>query len=266
MVRRIFCSTLIVATTMLLMGLSIDNKDDIGKIAKLAPSSIPFSMYGTIVMTSPSTEAEMKPAVFNHWSHRAKYTCRVCHLNLEFNMKAGDPEFSRDGYHSEKYCGACHNGKTTFTTKCGPKFECPKCHMEDLKVQEQSFAKIAAPLPRAAFGNGIDWGKALRDRKITPRNSLGDENTTMPIPEKLRQPINFGSTSRQSDVKFSHEQHSAELDCSACHPELFNIKHKVPDNFSTEANHSGSFCSACHLKVAFPINDCRRCHQSMAAM
>ncbi|MEI6825629.1 MAG: c(7)-type cytochrome triheme domain-containing protein [Desulfuromonadales bacterium] len=262
---RIFGVVLVISTALLLMGLSMDNKEDIERILKSTPPTGPFWMYGTVIMNRLSTDAEMKPVVFNHWSHRAKYTCRVCHLNLEFSMKAGDTEISTDSFHSEKYCGACHNGKASFTLKCGPKFECPKCHMEEPKVLEQTFAKFAAPLPKTGFGDGIDWGKALRDGKISPKNSLGGENTIVPLPEKLRQPFYFGTASHRSDVKFSHEQHSADLDCSGCHPDLFNIKNKGTQKFTTEANHSGSFCSACHMKVAFPMKDCRRCHSTMAS-
>jgi hypothetical protein len=30
-----------------------------------------------------------------------------------------------------------------------------------------------------------------------------------------------------------------------------------------DSNIYGNFCGACHLQVAFPMNDCRRCHTSM---
>ena len=263
---RVFGGTLIIAAAMLLMGFSIDNKEDIDKIRNLTPPSGPFWMYGTIIMNPTDPDAEMKPAVFNHWSHRAKYTCRVCHSNLEFSMKAGGPEIPRDGYHSDKYCGACHNGKISFTVKCGPKFECLKCHMEDQKALEQSFAKFAATFPRSTFGNGIDWAKAQREGKITPKNSLRGEDSVLPLPDKLRQSINFVAASHRSDVKFSHVEHSVNLDCSACHPELFKINQKVSQKFTTEANHSGMFCSACHSKVASPVRDCRYCHQSITSM
>jgi hypothetical protein len=28
----------------------------------------------------------------------------------------------------------------------------------------------------------------------------------------------------------------------------------------------GNFCGACHMLVAFPMNDCRRCHPQMQNM
>jgi c(7)-type cytochrome triheme protein len=136
--------------------------------------------------------------------------------------------------------------------------------MENPGLMEVSFEKFAATMPQSAFGNGIDWAKGLREGKITPQNTLKPEQTVMTLPDKLRQPLKLGTTSPRSDVIFSHEEHFAGLDCSSCHPDIFNIKKKGTQQFSMEANLYGSFCGACHMMVAFPLSDCRRCHPSMS--
>ncbi len=238
--------------------------DELDKILKSTPANGPFWKYGTVIMYGKSRKGGMKPAVFAHWSHRAKYTCRVCHLDLGFSMRSGDTGITREQYLSGKYCGACHDGKIAFSVKDGSQGGCEKCHLENQKSLEVAFEKFAATMPPASFGNGIDWIKALREGKITPRNTLTPEQSSMTLPEKLRQPLKLGTVSPRSDVLFSHAEHFAELDCSSCHPEIFNIKKKGTQQFSMEANLYGSYCGACHMFVSFPMNDCRRCHSSMS--
>jgi hypothetical protein len=42
--------------------------------------------YGNLLINRTSESHSVKPAVFSHWIHRQKHTCRVCHFELEFNM------------------------------------------------------------------------------------------------------------------------------------------------------------------------------------
>ena len=48
-----------------------------------------------------------------------------------------------------------------------------------------------------------------------------------------------------------------------CHPDVFNIKKKTTEHFEMRFILEGRFCGACHLTVAFPLNDCMRCHPAM---
>ena len=264
--NKLLLVVLLVIMTLLLDGGHVTALDhnELDKIIKSTPPNGPFWRYGTVIMRRKTRKAGMKPVVFAHWSHRAKYTCRVCHLELGFSMRSGDSGITREQYLSGKFCGACHDGKTAFTVKDGPEPHCARCHMADPALLEAPFEKFAAPLPQASFGNGIDWVKALREGKITPRNTLKPEQSVMAFPDKLRQPMKLGTISPRSDVIFSHAEHFAELDCSSCHPDIFNIKKKGTQQFSMEANLYGSFCGACHMMVAFPLSDCRRCHPSMS--
>jgi c(7)-type cytochrome triheme protein len=116
----------------------------------------------------------------------------------------------------------------------------------------------------AGFGNGIDWETALMKGLVKPRNTLQKSLFTMPLPDKLKKPIRLGTISPRSDVSFSHEEHYAELDCSSCHPDIFNIKKRGTEAFSMERNVYGNYCGVCHMRVAFPMNDCKRCHPQMS--
>ncbi|HVR37486.1 MAG TPA: c(7)-type cytochrome triheme domain-containing protein [Thermoanaerobaculia bacterium] len=60
-----------------------------------------------------------------------------------------------------------------------------------------------------------------------------------------------------------HAEHVRWLDCANCHPAIFNIRKKTTKHFSMRFNLAGEFCGACHLRVAFPLDDCMRCHPAM---
>jgi c(7)-type cytochrome triheme protein len=237
---------------------------ELGNVLQVMPPNGPFWKYGNVVMRSKSAKAGMAPVVFPHWSHRARHTCRVCHLELGFSMRSGDTRITREQYLAGKYCGACHDGKTAFSVRDGDSSQCGRCHMNDTSALKERFDKFSANLPMTTFGNGIDWTKVLNSGRINPINSILKQRDTMQIPAKLRAPIRLGTTSPHSDVTFSHEAHFAELDCSSCHPDIFNIKKKGTEAFTMEKNIYGNFCGACHMYVAFPMNDCRRCHPKMS--
>jgi len=245
-------------------GVAMD-RDELGKVIKSLPPNGPFWKYGNVVMRARSRKAGLAPVVFSHWSHRSRYTCRVCHQELGFSMRLGDTGITRNQLLAGKLCGACHNGALAFTVKDGPRAQCGKCHLDSTTGLERQFDKFAAALPMAPFGNGIDWSAALRDGTVNPANALDASQVAIQFPEKLREPLKLGTTSPRSDVSFSHEDHFAELDCSSCHPAIFNIKRKSTTAFTMDSSIYGNFCGACHLQVAFPMNDCRRCHKSMGS-
>ena len=245
-------------------GGSAMDRSELAKVLRTIPPNGPFWNYGNVLMRTGSKKAGMAPVVFSHWSHRSRYTCRVCHQELGFGMRRGDSGITRRQYLAGKFCGACHNGTVAFTVQDGPKAQCGKCHLGDTIQLEEQFEDFSRDLPLSSFGNGIDWAAVLNDGTIQPANALNQAAETLSLPDKLRQPLKLGTASPRSDVSFSHEEHFAELDCSSCHPEIFNIKKKSTAAFSMETNVFGSFCGACHMLVAFPMNDCRRCHKSMS--
>ena len=243
---------------------SAADRGELAKVLQSVPPNGPFWKYGNVVMRRKSKKAGMPPVVFAHWSHRARYACRVCHTELGFSMRSGDTGITRDQYLAGQYCGACHNGQTAFTVKGGQAPQCERCHMKDTKDLEKKFEEFAAALPMSSFGNGIDWAAALNKGLINPAYSIRSDAAPMQLPPKLKIPIKLGTTSPRSDVTFSHEEHFAELDCSSCHPDVFNIKKKGTEAFTMERNVYGNFCGVCHMQVAFPMQDCRRCHPQMS--
>lgn len=240
-----------------------DDRYDLGKVIRSMPPNGPFWQYGNVVMRWQSRQAGMAPVVFPHWRHRAYFTCRVCHLELDFAMRAGETGIRRSQYTKGRYCGVCHDGRTAFTVQGDPGSpNCDRCHLKDTAKLEKSFDTFSEGFPVASFGNGIDWGAAIRNGMISPVNSL-NPRFSLKFPEKLRAPIRLGTASPRSDVTFSHQDHFAELDCSSCHPDIFTIKRKGTESFSMDRNMYGNFCGACHLLVAFPMSDCKRCHPYM---
>lgn len=263
MTGRTVLATLVALTALLLpipSGFAVDY-NEFDKVIKTIPPNGPFWKYGTLMMYQKTMRAGMAPVVFPHWSHRARYTCRVCHLELEFSMRRGDSGITRAEYLAGRYCGTCHDGKTAFSAK--EEGSCKKCHTRNTEELERKFEKFAESMPLSPFGNGIDWAKALRDGKIAPKNTLLGDRPAMKLPDQLKASLKLGTMSPRSDVLFSHEEHVAELDCSICHPEIFNVK-KKGTQFSMEANIMGSYCGSCHMNVAFPMNHCQRCHPKIS--
>lgn len=258
-------------TTLLALFLVIGtsqamDRGELGRVLETIPPNGAFWKYGNIAMHSQTRAAGVLPVIFPHWSHRTLYGCRVCHLELGFSMKAGGTGITRKQYLAGAFCGTCHDGQTAFSARNENTNVCDRCHLKNTSRLEKSFEAFAASFPVTPFGNGIDWAQAQRDGLINPLLSLKSSTEIMPLPENLKKPLKLGTTSPRSGVFFSHEEHLSELDCSNCHPDLFNIKKKGTQAFTMERNVFGNFCGACHMKVAFPMNDCRRCHPQMKNM
>ena len=85
----------------------------------------PPADHGRIVLRQRAQKAGMPPVQFDHWRHRARYTCRACHVDVGFAMEAKatgiSAETNRIGFH----CGACHDGSTAFASwPCGVTLKC----------------------------------------------------------------------------------------------------------------------------------------------
>jgi c(7)-type cytochrome triheme protein len=130
-----------------------------------------------------------------------------------------------------------------------------RCHTGTIEMTFD-FATKAADLPPSAFGNGVDWSKALASGKIHPVESLspGFEPLTLDTTLSLEADWAFvpPATFPTPSIRW--------LDCANCHPEPFNVKKKTTKHFSMKLNLARQFCGACHVRVAFPLDDCKRCH------
>jgi len=67
--------------------------------------------------------------VFSHEQHTetVKNKCNDCHTNL-FQRKAGADEITMAAIKEGKFCGACHNGDTSFDASSED--NCGKCHQK----------------------------------------------------------------------------------------------------------------------------------------
>lgn len=212
--------------------------------------------WGTVVMKRNIKPTDKVSAVvFPHWAHRAKYTCKVCHTDLGFAIKAGGTDIKQNDISNGKYCGACHDAKAAF----GP-LECARCHSKGLNVPENTgIDKALSGLPKNEFGNQIDWVAAAKDGKITPAASLDGKTKMTVLDTKITIPVTK-FTPHPPDVVFPHKAHTEVLDCSTCHPALFKDKKGGNPDMNMMKIIAGQYCGTCHTTVAFPLTDCFRCH------
>jgi c(7)-type cytochrome triheme protein len=250
-------SVLKISLLLLLCGAAlfcVQSRDAQAQFWEFPPPHKPYA-FGNLLIDRISGEYDMKSVTFSHWSHRTKYTCRVCHFELYFEMAVNTTEITEEDNKNGLYCGACHNGVDAFghTEK-----NCDKCHNGDISYGKEKFQEQLEKLPRAKFGNNIDWVKALSEGKIMPKYSI------FRVDEKS---LEFDSLltleaewSFVPPAYFPHAEHVKWLDCSNCHPDIFNIKKKTTKHFLMKYILEGKFCGVCHLNVAFPMRDCKRCH------
>lgn len=225
--------------------------------------------YGRVVISNFSAKAGVAPVVFDHWLHRAKYTCRLCHVDIGFSLKANATGITAADNAKGVYCGACHNGKTEMNgTKvfaaCGTDKadkRCDRCHSQGKSVKgAHDFAAFSAKLPKDTFGNGINWEKAAEDGQIKLSDHL--QGVSIPQPAKPVQ-IDFAikpKSAGMGEIIFSHKKHVLWNGCEVCHPEVFKGGKRGAQQYSMEEIKQGKFCGVCHGAVAFPIEDCARCH------
>ncbi len=215
--------------------------------------------YGNILINRTSEANNVKPVFFSHWSHRLKYACRVCHLELDFEFSRNATEITEKDNQNGLFCGACHDDKEVFGhTK---KEDCEKCHSGTKSVGLERFTKVTAGLPRTFFGNQVDWVTAAAERKITPKYSR--RNDTPPTDNFSRRLELSAEWSQVPPAYFPHAAHTPILDCANCHPAIFNIEKKTTPNFKMEFILQRKFCGVCHLDIAFPLDDCNRCHPGL---
>lgn len=221
---------------------------EMGYMKKMPPPD----SYGTLIMNKNTGDA-MAAVVFPHWLHRAKFACKVCHTDIGFAMKAKKTEFMMADNFSGNYCGKCHNGDTAFATT-----ECNRCHSYGTDTVRKKIENELKGLPKDEYGNKVNWVTALRDGKIKPKASLeGGEMAAMDL-DIIIKPMNL--MPRPPDVLYPHKAHTEVLDCSSCHTSIFEMQQGGHPAMSMQKIIAGQYCGVCHGKVAFPLDDCFRCH------
>lgn len=224
--------------------------------------------FGNVTMEQTSGTSKQGPVVFRHWSHRDKFTCRLCHVDLEFAQVAGETEVYEEDNRAGRYCGACHNGKIAFAQK-----HCSNCHSKDtneLKQQEKKarkdFFAVQKTLPRSMYGNKIDWMQSETKQLIILKDSLpGYSFPQQNLVNNMRDEPLDPSLSGLPDIIFSHSKHVTWNGCGMCHPTPFALENGKTA-ISMKKIIDGALCGRCHGTVAFPINDCALCHSKPVSL
>jgi c(7)-type cytochrome triheme protein len=230
----------------------------------------PVSEYGRVVLDRRASHAGVPPVAFDHTLHRARFTCRVCHVDVGFAMSRGATGISaatnRGGFH----CGACHDGKRQFEGKpifpaCSPARStapykaCKRCHGgRDEKELADEFA--ALQLPRGRFGE-VDWEQAEQLGKVHPSDALEGVSIARPALKMDREVSLQSHGAWMADVRFSHKRHAVWNGCEVCHPEIFPSTKAGTVKFSMLDLADGQYCGVCHGKVAFALAYCEKCHE-----
>jgi c(7)-type cytochrome triheme protein len=226
--------------------------------------------YGRVVLDGSSTRAGVPPVAFDHWSHRGKFTCRLCHVDIGFAMSAGETRISATTNRDHFHCGACHDGKTTYLGRAifpacsdAKKLEdsgsCRRCHAGRAPDRSKEYEAMASKLPRDAFGL-VDWQKAEADWRVRPVDHLEGISIARKRIDMNREVAIESKGAWMSDVLFSHRKHAVWNGCEVCHPDIFPSTKQGEVRYTMLQISSGQACGACHEKVAFPIAACERCH------
>jgi c(7)-type cytochrome triheme protein len=240
----------------------------------LASAQVPaHDNYGTVLLNNHSREAGVAPVVFDHWLHRAKFTCKLCHVDIGFAMKAEATEIRAVDNINGYYCGSCHDGRRVIDDKeifasCAVKFteeegkRCARCHSGGKTGQRKyTFKTFTANLPRL-FGDLIDWEKAEKQGKIKPIDYLEGISYKR---EALKAQKDFAMEVRSlrwADVIFSHKKHIVWNGCEVCHPLIYQSSKKGTVRYTMTEIMEGESCGVCHVSVAFSVWLCRKCHKN----
>lgn len=258
---------LFVVTCLLILCFGAIQSEGAGKKRRTMPHE-----YGNVLINNFSANAKLPPVVFEHWSHRAKFTCRLCHVDIGFAMKAGGTEIKAAENMKGYFCGTCHNGRLEYNGKkvfesCSRQFtnddakRCERCHASQKDPnREAEFYKFAENLPKERFGNGIDWESAEVKGLVKPVDFLAGvsiKRSAMAIQKDFS--LN-PKVEGLPNIVFSHKKHTVWNGCEVCHPDIFIGVKKGLTKYSMPEIFEGKYCGVCHTSVAFPLMDCQRCH------
>lgn len=113
-------------------------------------------------------------------------------------------------------------------------------------------------LPTDKFGL-VDWVEALEQGLINPRASV-DPNRPDSVPFDMNI-VMPSKTGMIAGAYFPHKTHTTWMSCDSCHVKIF-MPLAGSNDLTMSTIVKGDACGVCHGKVAFPLNDCTRCHVS----
>jgi c(7)-type cytochrome triheme protein len=233
-----------------------------------------IELHGRVVLDNFSSRLGNPAVAFDHWRHRAWYTCRVCHVDVGFATAAGETRVSASTNEDGQHCGACHDGKKQhdgrpiFRACSGwPRVDaargCLRCHTGGTDDPRPAYDALARRLPVDA-GGFIDWTAAIRQERITPVDTVEGVSLKRPTMRINRDVTIDAKGTWLGDVTFSHRRHASLNGCELCHPEVFPVTQRGSTRFRMSDVQAGQYCGVCHRNVAFPLDACPRCHGSGA--
>jgi len=245
-------------------------------LAALGPPAAAMTMpaperYGHVTLDRATRQAQVPPVGFEHWRHRAQFTCRLCHVDIGFAMRAGASEVSADTNREGYHCGACHDGKRRFrgkpifaacdgTRQVEPGSACARCHRpEDGARARREYDLATQGLPRNWAGL-VDWERAEAAGTIRPADFLQGISIKRDVIQNQREIVIPSRAGWMSSVLFSHPKHAVWNGCEVCHPDIFPNVGGQERRYTMLGINAGEACGACHVKVAFPLAECERCH------
>jgi len=256
---------------MVVLGLLVVAGLALGQTGVKKKRALPHE-YGNVIIGNYSAKAGLAPVEFKHWLHRGMFTCRLCHVDLAFGMKAGSSNIKAADNKKGFYCGTCHNGKMQYNNKpvfaaCQTQYtqedakRCERCHSVGRNViGEHDFYTDTKKFPKERFGNGVDWDKATKDGQIKLVDFI--EGVSIKRNQmKIQKDFSLApKVEGMAEIIFSHERHTVWSGCEGCHPEIFVGVKKGMTKYTMADIYEGKYCGVCHVNVAFPLLDCQRCH------
>ena len=123
-------------------------------------------------------------------------------------------------------------------------------------------------LPKDKYGL-IDWIKITKSGMLLPKGSIDPSDPSYESPvhyqfdedgeEDIEDILISVKSEKQVDVVFPHTLHAWWLNCSSCHPHRF-VRTVGDTKMTMKEIGKGKYCGECHGTVAFPLEDCRKCH------
>lgn len=231
------------------------------------------SDYGSVTIRNFSSHAGLAPVRFDHWLHRALYTCRLCHVDIGFAMEGNGTKITAASNMKGFYCGACHNGarlykgkkifsSCTVSATAGENMQCKRCHSAYEKAKrEDDYATFTEKFPVIDRAKRfIDWEEAEARGLIHPVDYLPGISIER---NALAAQKDFAITSKSEwmpNIIFSHKKHVMWNGCEVCHPDIFPSVKKGTVEYSMFDISSGRYCGVCHDRVAFSLRYCEKCH------
>lgn len=237
---------------------------------KAPPVYATVELHGRVILDNFATRTGVPAVTFDHWRHRALYTCRVCHVDLGFALKAGETQVSAATNEGGSHCGACHDGKSRHAgqpifaacsgwPRADPARGCTRCHTGANHGPGSGYDGFKRAMPLDAAGD-LDWAAAVRRSIVKPADAV-DGVSTKRASMKIDRDVEIRAMGTwMNGVTFSHRKHVAWIACELCHPEIFPVTRRGSVKYDMDAMRAGRHCGACHLNVAFPLSTCERCH------